>query len=92
MIMQFLCSTRMLRRRGNVVGIGKDWLRAGRMRGQISSSDRVKKFLFSKSSRPALGSTQPPIYWVPETLSPRVKRTGREVDHSPPASAEVKKM
>jgi hypothetical protein len=25
-------------------------------------------------------------------LSPWVKRTGREVDHSPPTSAEVKKM
>jgi hypothetical protein len=25
-------------------------------------------------------------------LSPRVKRSGREVEHSPPTSAEVKKM
>jgi hypothetical protein len=29
---------------------------------------------------------------VPGALSPGVKRPGREVDHSPPASAEVKKM
>jgi hypothetical protein len=29
--------------------------------------------------------------WVPGALSPRVKRPGREADHSPPASAEVKK-
>jgi hypothetical protein len=36
--------------------------------------------------------TQPPIQWVPGALSPGVKRPGREVDHSPPASAEVKKM
>jgi hypothetical protein len=35
--------------------------------------------------------TQPPIQWVPGTLSPGVKRPGREVDHSPPTSAEVKK-
>jgi hypothetical protein len=28
----------------------------------------------------------------PEALSPGVKRPGREVDHSPPTSAEVKKM
>jgi hypothetical protein len=49
-------------------------------------------FLFSKSSRPALRSTQPPIQWVPAALSPGVKRSGREVDHSPPTSAEVKRM
>jgi hypothetical protein len=41
-------------------------------------------------SRPALGPTQPPIRWVPGDLSPGVKRPGREADHSPPSSAEVK--
>jgi hypothetical protein len=46
--------------------------------------------IFSTSSRPALGSTQPPIQWVPVALSPGVKRPGREADHSPPTSAEVK--
>jgi hypothetical protein len=40
----------------------------------------------------ALGSTQPPIQQVPGALSPGAKRPGREVDRSPPASAEVKKM
>jgi hypothetical protein len=43
------------------------------------------------SSRPALGSTQSPIKWVPGALSPRIKRPGREADHSPPDSADVKK-
>jgi hypothetical protein len=38
----------------------------------------------------ALGPTQPPIQWVPEALSLRVKRPGRKADHSPPSSAEVK--
>jgi hypothetical protein len=52
----------------------------------------VKNFLFSKSSKPALRSTQPPIQWVPGALSPGVKQAGYEVDHSPPISAEVKKM
>jgi hypothetical protein len=36
------------------------------------------------------GLTQPPIKWVPGSLSLGVKRPGREVDHSPPSSAEVK--
>jgi hypothetical protein len=33
-----------------------------------------------------------PIKWVLRALSPRVKQPGREADHSPPASAEVKKI
>jgi hypothetical protein len=32
--------------------------------GRSSNPVRVKNFLFSTSSRPALGSTQPPIQWV----------------------------
>jgi hypothetical protein len=52
----------------------------------------VKNFPFSTSSGPALGSTQPPIELVPGAFSPGVKRPGREANHSPPASAEVKKM
>jgi hypothetical protein len=69
-----------------------DWLRVGRPRGRSSSPGRVKNFLFSTSSRPALGSTQPPIQWVPGALSLGVKRPGREANHSLPTSAEVKKM
>jgi len=37
-----------------------------------------------------LGPTQPPIQWVPGALFLEVKRPGREADHSPPPSAEVK--
>jgi hypothetical protein len=47
-------------------------------------------FLFTTASRTALGPTQPPIQWVPGGLSLGVKRPGREADHSPPSSAEVK--
>jgi hypothetical protein len=47
-------------------------------------------FLFTTASRTVLGPTQPPIQWVPESLSLGVKRPGREADYSPPSSAEVK--
>jgi hypothetical protein len=47
-------------------------------------------FLFTTASRTALGPTQPPIQWVAGALSLGVKRPGREADHSPPSSAEVK--
>jgi hypothetical protein len=47
-------------------------------------------FLFSIASRLALGSTQPPIQWVPGALSLGVRRLGREANHSPPSRAEVK--
>jgi hypothetical protein len=44
---------------------------------------------FPHPSRPALGTTQPPIQWV-RGLFPEVKRPGRGVDHPPPSRAEVK--
>jgi hypothetical protein len=47
--------------------------------------------LFSTLSRLAQGPTQPPMEWVPGALSPGAKQPGREADHSPPASTEVKK-
>jgi hypothetical protein len=72
---------------GIATGYGLDDRRVG-----SSTPGRVKNFLFSTSSRPALGSTHPRIQWVLGALSSGVKRPGREVDHLPPASAEVKKM
>jgi hypothetical protein len=44
------------------------------------------------SSRSAVGFTQPPIQWVPGSLSPGIKPSGRKADHSPPASAEINKI
>jgi hypothetical protein len=49
----------------------------------------VVKNFHSSIFRPALGLTQPPIHSVPVAL--RVNWQGREADHSPPSSAEVKK-
>jgi hypothetical protein len=60
-------------------------------RDKSSSRGRVKNFLFCTSSRPVLGSTQPPFQWVPGAPSPGVKRPRREADYSSPTSAEVKK-
>jgi hypothetical protein len=67
-------------------------LLAGRPMGLRSSPSRIKHSLFTPSSRPALGSTQLPIQWIPGYFSPGVKRPGRETDHSSLASAEVKKV
>jgi hypothetical protein len=39
---------------------------------------------FVTMSIPALGPTQTSIQWVPGSLSPGVKRQGREAGHSPP--------
>jgi hypothetical protein len=69
-----------------------DWLRAGQPKGQISSPGRVKNFLFSTLSGPALDPTQPPVQWIPGALFPGVKQPGHEADHLPPTSAKVKKM
>jgi hypothetical protein len=54
--------------------------------------DRGSRFRFPAGavSRTALGPTQPPIQREPGALSLGVKRPGREADHSPPSSAEVK--
>jgi hypothetical protein len=48
-------------------------------------------FLFSTTSRMALGPTQPPSQWVPEALSLGVKWPGCDADHSPPSTAKVMK-
>jgi hypothetical protein len=47
-------------------------------------------FLFTIASRMDLEPIEPPIQWVPGALSLGVNRPGREADHSPPSSAEVK--
>jgi hypothetical protein len=59
--------------------------------GQGSIHGRAKRcFLTSQRPDQLWGPTQPPIQWVPGPLSPGIKRPGREADHSPPSSAEIK--
>jgi hypothetical protein len=49
-----------------------------------------ESLLFSIASTSHLGPIQPHIQWVPAAVSPGVKRQGREADHSPISSAELK--
>jgi hypothetical protein len=58
--------------------------------GRGSFPGMGKLSLFTIASRLALVPTQPPIQWVSGTISPEVKRPGRESDYSHPSSAEVK--
>jgi hypothetical protein len=46
--------------------------------------------LFTTMSISAVGPTLLSIQWVSESLSLEVKRPGREADHSPPSSSEIK--
>jgi hypothetical protein len=75
--------------RDSVVGIATGYGLGDR---EVGVRVPVGSRIFSKSSRPALRSTQPHIQWVPGALSAGLKRPGREADHSPPTSAEVMKM
>jgi hypothetical protein len=59
-------------------------------RSGLNSRQGLGIFFFATPSTPPLGPTQPPVPWVPGTLSLGVERPGREADHSPPSSAEVK--
>jgi hypothetical protein len=56
----------------------------------FESRQGLGNFPFTIAFIPALRSTQPPIQWVSEDLFLGVKWPGREADHSPPSSDEVK--
>jgi hypothetical protein len=73
--------------RNSSVGIS-DGLLAGW--SEFYSRQGQEIFLFSTMSRLTLGPTQPPIQLIPEALPLGLKRPGREADHPPPSSAEVK--
>jgi hypothetical protein len=49
----------------HITNRNSDWLRTKRQTGRSSSPGRIKNCHLSVSSRPALGSIQPPIQWVP---------------------------
>jgi hypothetical protein len=53
-------------------------------------SRQCEILLFPRVFRPVLRPTQPLIQWVRGDLSPEVKLPGREAEHLPAYSAEVK--
>ena len=68
-----------LRINGNTIkAVYSDWLRAGR----FGIESRWGGGDFPHLSRPVLGSTQPPVQWVPG-LSRGKERPGRDADPSP---------
>ena len=60
------------------------WIAYGLEEQEFESRKKKASFLFSKTSRPTVGPTQPHIQLVPELFP------WHEVDHSVPPSAEVK--
>jgi hypothetical protein len=87
---KYICNTITLRQSrdssvGIALGYGLDD-RGSRVRFQAG----LRIFLLTTVSRTALEPTQPPIQWVPGAVSLGVKRPGREANHLPPSSAEVK--
>jgi hypothetical protein len=58
----------------------------------LASVAFMARFFFSTKSRLVLGFTHPliQVQWVPRAISLGVKWPGREADHSPLSSAEVK--
>jgi hypothetical protein len=56
----------------------------------FESREGLGIFLLTTASRPVLGPTGSPTQRVSEALPLWVKRPGREADHSPPSSVEVK--
>jgi hypothetical protein len=80
--------------RDSAVGIGTGyWLNDREVEVRVPVESRI----FSSPHRPGRlwGPPSPPIphiQRVPGALSPVVKGPGREAEHSPPTSTDVKKM
>jgi hypothetical protein len=73
----------------NILGVG---VAMGYVLDGLGSLPGSSRFISSTASRLTVGSTQPPIQWVPEALfRGGVKQQGHEADHSFPCSGQVKK-
>jgi hypothetical protein len=58
----------------------------------IAAGCRVNNFHFSILCRPNLGPTQSLIQWVLGALSPGLKQSAHEAEHSPPTNADVNNL
>jgi hypothetical protein len=65
-------------------------LRDDHTRNSVSNTSRARKFFFSKMSIPTLGTTNPPIQYVPGGVFQNTKRHRRETGHLPLSAAEFK--
>jgi hypothetical protein len=90
LIVNLWCQLSYFRSRDSVVGIATGYELDVRGIG-VRVPVGARFFLLATSSGPVLWPTQSPIQWVPGVPSPGLKRPGREADHSPPNSAEVKR-
>jgi len=85
----YLDITILLHSRGSSVTIGTR-LRAGQSGFNSRQGQLRDFFLFAAASRPALDPNQPLTQWLSVFFSRGQSGPGREADHSPPSSAEVK--
>jgi hypothetical protein len=67
-----------------------DWATVWTVQG--STTGKGNRFSLCTKSRPDLGLTQPSIQWVPWFFACGVNRPERDVHHSPPSIAEVKRL
>jgi hypothetical protein len=74
---------------GSSVSIMPDYVLDDRTIEVRSPAEAKEFFPVAFVSRPALGSTQPPVQWVPGAFPLGKARPGRDADHSPLSSAEV---
>jgi hypothetical protein len=65
------------------------WFSDG-LEGQSLIPGKDKTLVFSIASIAELWPNQPPVQWVLRVIILRIKQPGREADHSPPSSSEVK--
>jgi hypothetical protein len=70
-------------------GIGTDYGLDNQMIG-VQIPVGARNFSLHHRVQTGPGPTQPPSQWVPGTPSVGASQPGREADHSPPSSADVK--
>jgi hypothetical protein len=68
------------------------WLGHGLLDPNFESRHEQELYVFSKTSRPAVGFTHRPIEWVPWALSTKVTESARKANLSPLYTNEAKNL